>query len=159
MAETTLRDGTVGVGNYLLWYGTSDPVLAARMRQLGVPAQNLVGASVEPYVEGQPTWSLVAPAPLAHRLDVGAIVSSPPMELETPELGLTVFYDGPRGDLRFQWINWAFSSGSGAVAGDLTGVQPLVPLIFSPNLLNLSGASRFGFYRGNWTLQAERLDP
>jgi hypothetical protein len=158
MAETTSRDGTASVGNYLLWYGTSDPVLAARMRQLGVPAQHLEGASVEPYVDGQPTWSLEVPAPLAHRLDVAAVVSPSPMELETPELGLTVFYDGPRGDLRFQWLNSAFSFGSGAVAGDLTGLEPLVPLIFSPNLLTLSGASRFGFYRGNWTMQAERLD-
>ena len=159
VAETTSRDGDGQGDFYLLWYGSSDPVLVARMRQLGVQAQRLNEARVEPYVDGQPTWSLTVPAPLQQIYQADAVVAPLPAELEPPELGLRVFYDGPRGDLRLDYYNSAFSTGAANLRADLTGLEPLVPLITTPNLLILSGATRFGLYRGNWTLQAGRVGP
>jgi hypothetical protein len=77
-----------------------------------------------------------------------------------PQSGLRVFYDAPSGDRRLEYLNSALSVGSTVLTGDLTGVQPLVPLIYRPSLLTLNG-SRFpsGLARGDWTLEAQRLNP
>lgn len=159
LAALTSRDGVATPNSsYVLWLGTDDAVLAARLRQVGLPAEFLPGSSsTDQPVEGGSTigFEFVGDG-LDH--DLTMTVVEPPPAILPPGTPFTAYYDGPRGDIRLRDVNALTAATEAKIFADLTGIEVLQPLLALPRLATLSGGTFRTFSRGGWTRTVERLD-
>lgn len=159
VAEVVARDAVPTPNSYyLLWAGTDDAVLAARLRQVGLPVEHLpASATADQPADGTSSvgFSFVGDG-LDHSLT--AQVVEPPQAV-VDRSRFTAYHDGPRGDVRLVDVNALTAGTTSKVTGDLTGIGALQPLLLTPRLATLNGVS-FGssFRRGGWTRTVERLD-
>ena len=132
---------------YIVWYGTDNPVLFAKLQQTGLPVSFLHGSSATASSDGGTTtveWAIRGAG-----LDyVQEAVATEPVT-EPVSFISTWWHDGPKGDLRITYNN-VLARSTAAVTADFTGNELLSEIIALPTLLKINGVS-FGYARGSWT--------
>lgn len=150
---------------YILWLGTDNPVLAARYRQLGIPAVNLAGSTslvtLTPagglnvtlqYTTDDPS----EPSELDHTITTRAPIA--PLPVPTPGSQLRLFHDDERGQTQVVFNNLESAATAGVITADLTRIRPLADIIVFPSLLTIGGTTSFGgsTIRGSWEATVTR---
>ena len=159
-AVITARDGTPAAGSYLLWLATDNPGLAARYRQVGVPASYVPMSSwsTTTSTSGLVSTTIeVVDADLGHTLESSAPVAPVPVPVDPPN-GPIVFYEGSKGSVRMTIVNTELGSAGARVWGDLSVVPAIAPLV-NPQFATMVGTNfPAGAVRGSWTSTVERID-
>lgn len=134
-AGISQRDGAPDSGQYILWYGTDNPVLFAMYQRLGLPVSLLPRPSTE-FALGDVTsnlhWTVTGDG-LDYDLEAIGTESA-----TTATSTSHWFYDGPRGDLELAFSN-AFRVSSSQIIADFSQLQRL-PLLSRPTLVCIPGA-------------------
>lgn len=137
-------DGRPADGSYVLSYATSNPVLWARYRQLGWPAERLdpsSGVAVEALPDGvtQATWT-VSGGGWDHVTRIQATAATTPISDVA-----TYYYDRADERLTLTYDEELLVS-AGRLDGDLSGTPLAAVAYIPPVFTNISG----GFFRGGW---------
>jgi hypothetical protein len=155
-AVVTSRDGQplpASQQQYVVWYGTDNPVLFAKLQQTGLPVSFLHGSSATASADAGTTtidWAIRGAG-----LDYveQAVATDPPDE---PGASTTTWwYDGPEGDLQITYANQLATS-TAVVTADFTRNELLSEIIAQPALLTINGV-RFGYARGSWTAEVRSV--
>lgn len=158
-AVVTTRDGEplpTSQQQYIVWYGTDNPLLFAKLQQTGLPVSFLPRSSVEATSNGAITtvdWAIRG-AGLDYDLTAeGAEPVTDPVTSTT-----TWWYDGPKGNLKITYEN-LFVKSAAVITADLTGNELLREIVPSPAVLTINGATiPAGFVRGSWTSQVSFVE-
>lgn len=152
-AVVTHRDGEQlsSQQNYIIWYGTDNPVQFAKLQQTGLPISFLPRSSATVASDGVTTtveWAIRGAG-----LDYDeTILGTEPVGDPDAFTG-TWWYDGPNGDLKITYNN-VLARSSAVVSADFTGNELLRRIITSPTLLHLNGTTiGMRYARGSWTAQ------
>lgn len=153
-ATVTHRDGQPLPSTdqqYVLWYGTDNPVQFAKLQQTGLPVYFLPKSSVDTGTVGSNItidWAIRGAG-----LDYDMLVTAT-QPVAAPVNRTTVWwYDGPQGDLQMTYDNVRTTSTAKIVA-DFTANDVLSDIIVLPRLLILDNPTvTFTFIRGSWTSQ------
>lgn len=150
------RDGLPLTGFYLVSLATDNAVLAARYRQVGMPAVFAPGLSdqVSDAADSPFTVSFAVPEP---RYDVGATGPSAPIPVPVAAGGPGIFYEGASGEVVLQYRNRTAGTAPGQVTADYREHEILAPIIALPRLLQITGVT-FPMIRGDWNATVARLD-
>jgi hypothetical protein len=99
------RDGQPGFAYYVLWYGTNNPVLAGKLRSLGVPAHKIFAHDV--VTENDRTHSAITMAYRGARLNHvrDANVVEPPEGPVADVPSATFYIAGRRGEVALSYAN------------------------------------------------------
>ena len=152
-ATVSHRDGQPLPSNqqqYIVWYGTDNPVLFARLQQTGLPVSLLPRARTT-VNSGGATITAVDWAIRGAGLDYdeNAEGTEP---VAAPQVSTSIWwYAGPKGDLRITYSNLLAAS-SAAITADFRSNELLSQIVVLPSLLQINGAS-FAYLRGSWTSQ------
>jgi len=153
------RDGVAEPAAYYLNYlETDNPVLAARYRQVGLPAafspdleMDASGGSGAPFVV-----SVAVSGPNAHTVTAASPVEPTPVVTSG---GPRFFSEGKSGEVLLQYANEVLGSAPAAITADYREHQLLAPMIALPRLLQITGATfPTGSSRGTWASTVERID-
>jgi hypothetical protein len=154
--QITGRDDKAATGQYILWYGTDNPVLFAHYQRLGLPVSR-----IHPTIDfslGETTSDLhwkIAGAGLDYRLDAVGTEST-----NVTEFPANFYYDGPRGDLHWLFDNTAAVS-TASVNADFTQLQPVQnPFLVNSQMICIptkappcdraATGTSFQYARGSW---------
>jgi hypothetical protein len=161
---TTVTLGSVPVtlpngkgGRYLLWLGTDNPILAARYRQLGFPAEYLPHTSFSVTgTQGKVLYEFIGDE-LDHTLQFTAPVPTtevPP----SPTSTLTLLHEGSEGLVQLKFVNDTLNLGPQR-NGPLTTVQ-IDPTSYIASLLASSPTFSIPvtYVSGGWTGTTEPLE-
>lgn len=153
-AALTQRDGQPVTGSYyLLGLSTDDPVLAARYRQVGLPAELLPDVAWSVTAPGETPYVVAFSVPGVDEHQVRAQAAAAPQP--TPASGgPTFFYDGDAGEVAMTYANQEIGSASSTMTFDLTRDMGIVAVIALPSLV--SGTVAGPTYRGDWTAAVTR---
>ena len=155
-AVITHRDGVQlpTTQQYIVWYGTDNPVLFAKLRQTGLPVSFLPGSSATAASDGGTTtveWAIRgAGLDYVQQAEGTWPVTDPRASTSTWR------YDGPNGDLRITYDNLLVTS-TAVITADFTGNELLSEIIALPTLLKINGV-QFGSARGSWTSQVSFVE-
>jgi len=144
---------------YLLWIATDDPVLLARYRQLGLPAQPLDGSwSASDPAAGPYELSFTTGGSIAHT--VSSVADAAPEPVPVTDSGITLYAEGDRsGEVVLAYENSLLGQASARITADFTAHSVLAPIIALPRLLTISGVVfPSGSVRGSWTVTVARSD-
>lgn len=143
---------------YIVAIRTDNPVLAARYRQVGLPAvldrdmaATVSDNSVAPY-----KVSFTVPNASYTTTAVADAAPAPaPAEGGGPEL----YHEGRAGEVLLSYDNSSEAITSAAVTADFRQYETLVPIIGLPRLLEIPGVSfARSLIRGDWEATLVRLD-
>jgi hypothetical protein len=156
-ATVTHRDGQqlpTEQQQYILWYGTDNPVQFAKLQQTGLPVSFLPASSVTATSDAGTTtidW-VIRGAGLDYTEQAVAVdpVTNPSTRTTT------WWHDGPKGDLSITYDNLLANS-TAMLTADFTGNELLSEIIALPTLLKISGVT-FTFVSGSWTSQVAYLE-
>jgi hypothetical protein len=153
----TSRGGVpVNRGYYLVYLATDNPALAARYRQVGLPAAFTPGlsAAVSDVAASPFEVSFIAPTAQYTLTAVSAMAPSPvPVAADGPNL----FYEGGSGEVLLSYHNHTGAAVSAGVTADYRQHEILAPIIALPRLLQPAGVP-FPLIRGDWDATVARLD-
>jgi len=134
---------------YIIWYGTDNPVLFAKLQQTGLPVSFLPRSSTTITSDNGITTVDWAIRGAELNYDERAVWTEQTTELVTPTT--TWWHDGPKGDLRITYDN-RFMRSTAVLTADFTDNDLLSDLIAQPTLLNINQVP-FPFVRGSWSSQ------
>ena len=139
---------------YIVWYGTDNPVLFAKLQQTGLPVSFLPGSSTTITSAGATTtveWAIRGAGLDYDEKAVGTEPATAPQASTS-----TWWHDGPKGDLRITYTNLLAAS-SAVITADFRSNELLSQIIALPNLLQINGVP-FGYIRGSWTSQVSFVE-
>jgi hypothetical protein len=152
-ARVNARDGQPllsSQGEYILWYGTDNPVLFAKLQQTGLPVVFLrrsTGSVTSDGVTNTVDWS-IAEAGLDYTVSLtGPVPATDPAT--RPETSTTWWFDGPKGDLKIIYTNHTLSTPV-PVNADFTANAVLKDRVVAPAALVINGGV-FQYIQGGWT--------
>ena len=148
-AAVTHRDGVQlpTQQQYILWYGTDNPVQFAKLQQTGLPVSFLPGSSSTVTSGGGTTTIDWAIRGAGLDYDQQAVATEP---VTDPESRTSFWWhDGPKGDLMITYDNVRALS-TAVITADFTDNQVLSEIIALPTLLKITGVP-FTFVHGSWT--------
>jgi len=162
LVSTTVsaRDGAPVNAQYILGFGTDNPQLAARFRQLGLPEIYLPQTTATDVLrvggaQSDIEWKFAADEPTAldHRL-WGVTTEPPaaPIEYATS----TYYFDGPDGDVRLSYFNSRQPVSTAVISADFRAASLIMGYLYLPTLGQINNV-RFTFIRGGWTSTAEHI--
>jgi len=148
-ATVTHRDGQPlpAPQQYILWYGTDNPVLFGRLQQTGLPVSFLPRSSVAATFEGESAtvdWAIRG-AGLDYDLHALATEADAVPVTSTS----TWWHDSPKGNLRITYDNLIVRS-TAVITADFTGNELLAQIIALPSLLKVTNVP-FVYVHGSWT--------
>jgi hypothetical protein len=155
-AVVTHRDGQQlpRQQQYIVWYGTDNPVLFAKLQQTGLPVSFLPSSNAT--VSSNGATSTITRAIRGAGLDYDeTAVGTEPTAAQQATISVW-WHDGPMGDLRITFSN-QFASSTAVITADYRGNEVLSRIIASPNLLQINGAT-FVYVRGSWTSEVSFVD-
>lgn len=139
---------------YIVWYGTDNPVLFAKLQQTGLPVSFLPRSSAT--ITSNGATSTITRAIRGAGLDYDeTAVGIEPTAAPQPSTSVW-WHDGPKGDLRITYNNQVASS-TAVITADFRSNEVLSQIIALPNLLQING-STFGYVRGSWTSEVSFVD-
>jgi hypothetical protein len=158
-AAVSARDGVSAPSQYILWYGTDNPVLFAKLHQTGLPVSFLPRADAT--ITDNGTTHTVRWALRGAGLDYDLTATNGPEPATDPATGPVTgttrwWYDGPEGDLLITYTN-RIATANAPVTADFTGNEMLgAPgnLVAQTSLLQISGVA-FPYVRGSWASTVE----
>lgn len=158
-AAVKARDGvtlaatpSANAQQYILWYGTDNPVLFAKLQQTGLPVHFLrpsTGTTTDFTSTGTSNtlaWDIRWPG-----LDYTQSVTGPEPTVDPatrPATTSTFWFDGPQGDLSVTYTNHTISTNA-PVTADFRANDVLQPRVLNQGLLVINGS--FPYIRGGWT--------
>ncbi|MFH8252684.1 hypothetical protein ACH3VR_20115 [Microbacterium sp. B2969] len=152
----TTRDGErVDGAYYLVYLATDNPVLAARYRQVGLPATFTPGLSATVSDTAASPFEVSFDAPTA-RYAVAATAPAAPVVVPATS-GLELYFEGGSGGVLLSYENKAGGSVAAQLTADYREHSILAPIIALPRLLQPVGAP-FPIVRGDWDATAARQD-
>jgi hypothetical protein len=132
---------------YIVWYGTDNPVLFAKLQQTGLPVSFLPHSSATITSDGAASTVEWAIRGAGLDYDETAVGTEP---TAAPPASTTIWWhDGPEGDLRITYDNQLAVS-SAVITADFRSNELLSHIIALPNLLQINGVP-FVYIRGSWT--------
>ena len=139
------RDGQPGFAYYVLWYGTNNPVLAGKLRSLGVPAHKI--AAYDTVRGTDPTHSAITMKYRGARLNHvrTADVVEPPEQPVTDVPSATFYFAGRRGEVALSYAN-RFRPASTATTELRVGPRSVLAALGVPS--TITGPTMFT--RGDW---------
>jgi hypothetical protein len=151
-AAVRTRDGLPLASNeqqYILWYGTDNPVLFAKLQQTGLPVSFLPHSSATITSDGATSTVEWAIRGAGLDYDETAVGTEP---TAAPAASTTIWWhDGPEGDLRITYDN-ELAVSAAIITADFRSNELLSHIIALPNLLQINGVP-FVYIRGSWTSQ------
>jgi hypothetical protein len=155
-AVVTHRDGQQlpSQQQYIVWYGTDNPVLFAKLQQTGLPVSFLPQSSATITSDGATStleWAIRGAGLDYDERTVGTEPTAAPQASTS-----TWWHDGPKGDLRITYNNLSAAS-SAVINADFRSNELLSQIIALPNLLQINGVA-FGYIRGSWTSQVSFVE-
>jgi len=153
------RDGEPLSGTgYVLWLGTDNPILAARYRQLGIPAEFVPHSSFTFTQENVPgVGSKVRFDLIGDRLDhaVESLVITEPAQgpIRHAQGGVFV-YEGNEGWARLSFFNDVRPPGAATTSATIEPTSEIASLLASP----LTFTGRTQYIRGDWTGTTQLLE-
>ena len=148
--NVTHRDGVAlaqGQQQYIVWYGTDNPVLFAKLQQTGLPVTFLPRSSATVTSDG--TTDTASWAIRGAGLDYSQTVTGPEPTAVPREVTTAYWFDGPEGDLVITYRN-QLADPPGTVSADFGSNEVLSQIIAQPSQLQINGVA-FPYIRGSWT--------
>ena len=158
--QLATRDGVRVVESYyLLYLKTDNPVLAARLRQLGLPAQfeRGLGSSVSDPSSTPYEVSFAVPGENSYTVSVVAATAPAPVPV-SPANPFRLFHEGAAGEVLYSITNRELAAVPAMITADYRQHPLLVSLIAQERLLQINAPFAVGTGRGSWTGTVTHLD-
>ena len=158
--QLATRDGVPVVESYyLLYLNTDNPVLAARLRQLGLPAQFEPGLSSSVSDPSSTPYKVAFAVPGENTYTVSAVAATAPAPVPvSPANPFRLYHEGAAGEVVYSITNRELAAAPAMVTADYRQHPLLVSLIAQDRLLQINAPFAVGTARGSWTATVTHLN-
>jgi len=158
--QIATRDGVpVAESYYLLYLNTDNPVLAARLRQVGLPARFERGLSSSVSDPSSTPYEVAFAVPGENSYTVSALAATAPAPVPvSPANPFNLYHDGAAGEVLYSITNHELAAVPAMITADYRQHSLLVSLIAQDRLLQINGPFAVGTARGSWTGTVTRLN-